>query len=100
MQTLNKTKMEVVKISTDKIITSDAEFAVGVFSIPPNHDTKATLTEGCIPHVTLSMIKSTCSELPRSSGRAILRKTGELVGISVCITKMEDNISASYVEFT
>lgn len=113
LRILNETKMTAVKISTDKILTGmepisfrmsacknsinflgETAFAAGFPLFPQTMKPKPTLTKGCISHVTPGMIKTTCSVLPGSSGGAILRKSGELVGIIVCNTRMDDSMSA------
>ncbi|KAI4469176.1 serine protease-related [Holotrichia oblita] len=94
LPSLKETKMEAVKISTNKIILGETAFAAGFPLFPQTIKPRPTLTKGCISHVTPSMIKTTCSVLPGSSGGAILNKSGELLGIIVCNTRLNGNMSA------
>ncbi|KRT85123.1 Trypsin, partial [Oryctes borbonicus] len=91
---LKKTKMAAVKISRDDILKGETVFAAGFPLFSHATKPKPTLTKGCISHISQGMIKTTCSVLPGSSGGAILRKNGELIGIIACNTRLDDKISA------
>ncbi|GJQ79119.1 hypothetical protein Trydic_g5372 [Trypoxylus dichotomus] len=94
LHVLKKTKMIAIKISKDEILKGETVFAAGFPLFSHTTKPKPTLTKGCVSHVSHAMIKTTCSVLPGSSGGAILRKNGELIGIIVCNTKLGEKMSA------
>lgn len=80
----------VVASNEDERI-GDCVFSAGFALYPKEAKVPATLSKGVISQVDDFCVKTTCSVYPGHSGGAIFRESGEIVGIIVGNTKVDEN---------